>query len=80
MTKHDEQDDSDENSLLRDFESQIQGGEVFGSATVLNLVNDRLEKRFSNWIFAYLFVCASRGVLDFLRHGFQCSMVLSRHC
>ena len=41
-----------------------------GSATVLNNVNNRFEKRFSNSIFCSV----STGVLDFLRHGFQCSM------
>ena len=37
MTEREETHGNDENSLLRDFESQIQGGEVFGSEPPLDL-------------------------------------------
>ena len=47
MTKRDQKDDHGENSLLRDFESQIQGGEVFGSESPLDLRLFLTERKLS---------------------------------
>ena len=47
MTERDEKRDNDENSLLRDFESQIHGGEVFGSESPLDLRLFLTERKLS---------------------------------
>ena len=61
----------DELFALHELAGQVLVRALNVSARVLNNVNGRFEKRFSNSILCSV----STGVLDSLRHGFQCSMV-----